>query len=800
MIFSRLSLALFFLLTLISFNIFAQTVGEKADISRTGVWVAPPADEEKKDFPIHVTDILLQRPEAQEAMQSYRQRVERLERGYETRSMETASQIGDRKTIKLYNFVETDGNNVVFDDVEMELRAVGDLSEIWVEVDELGTGKISQEVIDGMLSALEEETPERSINADRGIIDINQELFGNPPGVSDKAQVFLADIQDGWDPDEGGGFIAGFFFPLDLSTTNPNSNRGDIIYINTYPGIYTEARPANPQNALSTIAHEYQHLIHARYGNLNLFQNEGQSELAEILTGFNARPMAFLNDPEEIRGNSSGLYRWRRDDVNEVLRDYERAGLLHAYLSERVGPFNAGKLTQASEPGRRGYESVLTPSGIIWEEFLTDFYVANWANDRSIDERFGYAQPQLRSIQVSNPALSFDSATNPSWVFNEEVTIGYGGAGYTNWFGVKNLNLDVNDADGIRHYVASRRQNEQFFSVEPVNGPRDFEGLYESVTLISVNTTAGSSEANPGIRSYNFTANWDRTNLAQKEFTYYSQTGDRFFVELFGDEDATAYSVRFTPDEPGNISNIHFVINNRVQGVSGDGTLQVTLSESQSVRGSGSDEVRIPAETIALRNIPFSDLAQGTNYINVDASSWEVNKDQDYHITLEVNDGSPDAKLEFLIDGGSENENNTDYYPVRTIVYVVDHPVHGTGWLRFGNHNNLFSGINLIFEDDALAELNDSDPPYADTFELEQNYPNPFNPSTTIKYNLVEGAHVRLEVYDVLGRKVATLVDGEQSVGSYQEVFDATGLSSGIYLYRLQAGDFTRIAKMTLTK
>ncbi|RNC83715.1 MAG: T9SS C-terminal target domain-containing protein [Balneola sp.] len=93
----------------------------------------------------------------------------------------------------------------------------------------------------------------------------------------------------------------------------------------------------------------------------------------------------------------------------------------------------------------------------------------------------------------------------------------------------------------------------------------------------------------------------------------------------------------------------------------------------------------------------------------------------------------------------------------------------------------------------------DAESPYA--FSLEQNYPNPFNPSTNIEFTLASASNVTLEVYNMLGQKVATLLDGERlSAGSHQQLFNAANLSSGMYLYRLSTESFSQSRKMMLIK
>ena len=85
-------------------------------------------------------------------------------------------------------------------------------------------------------------------------------------------------------------------------------------------------------------------------------------------------------------------------------------------------------------------------------------------------------------------------------------------------------------------------------------------------------------------------------------------------------------------------------------------------------------------------------------------------------------------------------------------------------------------------------------------FNLSQNYPNPFNPSTKIEYSIPEASFVQLKVYDILGNEIAILVNEEQSAGSYRTDFSAVELSSGMYIAKLQTGNYVKTIKMSLLK
>jgi hypothetical protein len=115
-----------------------------------------------------------------------------------------------------------------------------------------------------------------------------------------------------------------------------------------------------------------------------------------------------------------------------------------------------------------------------------------------------------------------------------------------------------------------------------------------------------------------------------------------------------------------------------------------------------------------------------------------------------------------------------------------------------GNKGSYDDSLLLVNQYTGINEHNEPITPTS--YSLAQNYPNPFNPVTTIKYQLPVSGRVSLKVYNILGKEIATLVDEEKSAGTYSVTFDAGKLSSGIYFYRIQAGNFVQAKKMILLK
>ncbi len=182
--------------------------------------------------------------------------------------------------------------------------------------------------------------------------------------------------------------------------------------------------------------------------------------------------------------------------------------------------------------------------------------------------------------------------------------------------------------------------------------------------------------------------------------------------------------------------------------------------------------------------------------------------------------GDDDGMLYSLNPLGNLNWNFQTYSPIEAPILITDN-----GLAMFGNLNGevytlklnnegLNKSVQSINEwptfkgnnkrtgnkNEVLTGISNENSNKITEYKLAQNYPNPFNPSTTIKYQIPKESFVTVKVYDVIGREAATLVNKQQGAGFYNLNFNASNLSSGIYFYRITAGDYTSVKKMLLLK
>lgn len=184
-------------------------------------------------------------------------------------------------------------------------------------------------------------------------------------------------------------------------------------------------------------------------------------------------------------------------------------------------------------------------------------------------------------------------------------------------------------------------------------------------------------------------------------------------------------------------------------------------------------EERFPAGYVIEAKIPLVDLGNKRNSPTAPTDQIMVREGFRIPIDFSINDNDSGEREGILCY--SPNNQDLSYQDVSRWYYT---------WV--GDKWDAITGV----EEEVLPE----------TYSLSQNYPNPFNPTTTIKYSVANAGFVNLKVFDILGRQVMELVNRQQDKGNYTLSFDGSNLSTGVYFYKLESGNFTSIKKMMLIK
>ncbi|HLG32742.1 MAG TPA: FlgD immunoglobulin-like domain containing protein [Ignavibacteriaceae bacterium] len=294
-----------------------------------------------------------------------------------------------------------------------------------------------------------------------------------------------------------------------------------------------------------------------------------------------------------------------------------------------------------------------------------------------------------------------------------------------------------------------------------------YEYQFEALIVVGSDTLTGPPSAPIG-------------NFACEEpvlvpISYDDGTWEAFYVPSFAWEE-NKFAVRFTPIAyPTNLRKVETTVNGNdafdftIQadnsGIPGD-----TLAGPYRVYDTDPATVGYVAKT--LPGIDPPEIKQGDFWVVINY--------------LEATPGAPGVGVDYAlpIDG-------------RTFYYLSS-----TGWTSFTVGDLM---ITAFVSDMPVGVGNETELEIPLTFDLKQNYPNPFNPSTIISYQIPQSQMVTLDVYNALGQKVRTLVNGMQDAGHYEAVWDGknsggNSLSSGVYLYRITAGNFIKTMKMILLR
>lgn len=281
------------------------------------------------------------------------------------------------------------------------------------------------------------------------------------------------------------------------------------------------------------------------------------------------------------------------------------------------------------------------------------------------------------------------------------------------------------------------------------------------------------------------------------------------------------------PGNPNDL-NIHLKLGNRLNAITGVmtnsfGDTKLVSRDLDDIEG---DDFSIPRREFALLEPTDGALISVNSDLGV---TWQALEPADYDgdsVTYEWVLYTPDADTTEVIAVTSDNEGSD---AMVTLPFdVVDGLLEANG-LSVGETIDLVWNVRVSDGVDTVAVASDFDfdtdqfetlffditlerneatsiddgeglSGVPRTFELKQNYPNPFNPSTVIRYAVPEASNVRIDVYNVLGQRVSTLVNREHQAGNFDVTFDASNLSSGMYFYRLESSNAVLTQKMMLIK
>jgi len=337
------------------------------------------------------------------------------------------------------------------------------------------------------------------------------------------------------------------------------------------------------------------------------------------------------------------------------------------------------------------------------------------------------------------------------------------------------IHISVWADDGYNGFDTTRLN----ITIDPVNDVPEITGipspvvLKDSLYVFNINSVDYSDPDN------------DDCSLIIKDGDYYT---------LLGDTIQPGLSYTGTLNVPFSISDGELSAND---------TLHITVAEDISSL--------TPFDLV----YPFNDttiVLTRNNFLDTLYFAWNQSLDPDgdkVDYRRELTGDLPEF-IGIVPTGEYSNSNmyKVPYHHIEHFMHEAEVEIISGTWTIIATNGDVDvyaqNGPFTLTIDGSQLNVNDSDP-IPETFALHANYPNPFNPSTTISYDLPERAQVTLDIYDILGKQIKTLVNQSQDAGNNIAVWDGTDefgrpVSAGVYLYRIKAGEFIQTRKMLLLK
>lgn len=764
-----------------------------------------------------------QLPEFRLALEGYRT----WRRTNSLRSIATQTAVGDSVQFKLYDF---DASKQVTK--YLVLRFSDPKINIWVESAQERLGNITPQLITSIKDAMLTSTPGV---ASKGILTIEHETFGTPPDSDGNGQldVLFYDILDYKDDESGErtGTIAGFVSSQDLPGPRGNGNNRDILHLDA--PLSNKGQAIN--DVIQTGAHEYQHLIHYNYDVLEeTFVNEGLSEWAELLTGYHGRQMWYwLNFNDANLGNHIAetnvpLTKWRSSSgvLSEAilnLHDYQRAGLFTTYLAEQLGVLNAGSITRDAQTGTNGYTNAVTKSGsgLTLRDLILNWHTANYINDAQVEAKYGYENVYRKAANMIAPP---DVATEYNGLAATSASISTpdmlpGGVLYYRFKTVKD---PVLTADALVSAGETASGNRDVSRVRVILKPygggvrvqdmalpttsQMIAGEYEWMVVLVTNVDARPSAATPNVKvdvtwSQDLSVTTSEVKYGDQAQLY--QSGSSYILFSSGLKEQAAQATRFI--KPANLLNIKEIAlaPYYLNQFSSSG-LPATAARDLKLTIWKSNGAGLPGDELFSKDVT-DPRAYGPAYVQFDFFAIDMlpfaDQLQNLPDTLYVGYQEAGTDANYMVIGvsGYETANTSFLKSKKATGEIVWGPLWNVTLTSGTSLSKTTLPIKVTYTLKKIVAIDD-ETPLPDQITLSPNYPNPFNPSTRLQYAIPQAGLVQLAVYDMLGRKVADLVNQHQATGQYEVQVDATRWSSGTYFCRLNANGQVRTQKMVLIK
>ena len=610
-------------------------------------------------------------------------------------------------------------------------------------------------------------TPLTSISPQQGIFEIETNVYGAPPDIdgNGKVEFLLTDIKDGWNGD--GSFIGGFFYPNDQSLSFPGSNKADILYVDTYPGIFQE-NLYNTHRALGSVAHELQHLIHYKYDQKETdWVNEGLSELASYLCGYGLRSPGLY-----LENTGLSMISW---NDNSSLAHYSRVALWTYFLYEKFGLPLIGHLAQSDQSGIDGFNIALQESGInsTFKVILSDFFKTLISDDPQQDLEYSFALPELQYLKIipQNRIIYYPA--------QKEIVAGAYSLQAVEFTNGDSLSIHFENPFKYPVYI-----NKTGYGMKSVLNEADSEYLFD--------IDFGKSYHTQTINFLNTSSSSDIVEFKTDSHTKYN------IIELKYDKDSPTYSITsFNSNLKGTTNGIQYISPSDT----------AILKSIKFYNKSNPTDLRI--------HIYETPLSSGTNPSSV--SVIEKNVVQNGWVSIDTEDLSLmrnenqtfDVGIEFLTDGAGvmgyesvsgtahkdksfiKGLSNSSFFYRLSQYQIAGAALDGTWMIRL-EIATPYTGSNV---------RNNS------KIESAKVFPMPFNPGQnsglcTISYELDNFGPVRLKIYNLLGQLLYTGYDELGSGTFYWDGKNSNGQSaaSGFYVIQLSTFKNKRNKKLLLIR